>query len=66
MPRIAPAQQEKTIEHGKDVADEMDPILEHCIKELTAAVEIKDIQSFRAALEALILNCFDQKKEENG
>lgn len=31
----------------------------HCVQELMDSVEHKDVKSFRAALEALVLNMFD-------
>ncbi len=57
-PRIAPKQEEKLIN-----GSESDHLEDHCMKELMDAVESKDVKSFRAALEALILNCFEDEDE---
>lgn len=32
---------------------------DHCIDELMSAVESKNVMSFRSAIEALVLNCFE-------
>lgn len=40
----------------------MDPLEEHCIGELFDAIESKDVVSFRQALEAFVMNCFEEEK----
>ncbi len=36
---------------------------EHCASELMSAVENKDVKQFRAALEALVLDMFEDEQE---
>lgn len=59
MPRIADQSDET-------MTDSDDPLEQHCVKELIEAVGNKDVKAFRAALEALILNCFDDGDEDDG
>lgn len=52
-PRIAPPMEHKSV--GLDASDKLD---EHLNQELLDAVADKNVARFRAALEALILNLF--------
>ena len=38
---------------------------EHCVGELMEAVASKNVMKFRQALEALVLNLFEQEEEPN-
>lgn len=61
-PRIAPKQEEKLVN-----APQSDLLEDHCIGELMEAVESKNVKAFRAALEALVMNCFeDEGNEDDG
>ena len=51
--------EEKSI--GLNVSEKLE---DYCIDELWEAVANKDVSSFRKALEALILNCFDDDEPE--
>lgn len=64
FPRVAvDGPEPKTIEHGKQLdADSI--VEEYCVKELMHAVENKDIRAFRAAIEALVLDCFEDAEEK--
>lgn len=37
-----------------------DHLEEHCAGELMEAVEKKDVKAFRSAVEALVMNCFEE------
>lgn len=59
-PRIAPKQEEKLV--NAPVSDHLE---DHCVSELWAAVPTKDVKSFRSALLALVMNCFDYDGEDD-
>jgi hypothetical protein len=52
-PRIADPMNVKVIGSPSDILEE------HCIGELMTAAKDKDVISFRKALEALVMNCFE-------
>jgi len=59
-PRIAKPMEEKS--YGLDSSEQME---EFCIDELMEAVANKDVESFRNALEALVMNCFEEEEEDD-
>ena len=52
--------EEKTVN-----GDPEDILEEHCIHEMMEAVERKDIPAFRRAMEALVLNMFEESGEDH-
>lgn len=58
IPRIADPKRNEPMD------DDLDALESHCVGELMEAVERKDIKAFMAAIEALVLNCFEG--ESNG
>ena len=59
VPRIAPPMEEKLYNGSPS------EILEdHCLSELMDAAKDKNVSAFRKALEALVINCFEE--ESNG
>ena len=58
-PKIANPMDEMS--YGGSMADQIE---EHCISELMDAVKSDDLPMFRKALEALILNCFDEENSD--
>lgn len=59
MPRIAtPPEHEKLI--GGTYEDHMES---HCIKELMDAVHEQDVNKFRSAVQALVMNMFEHEEE---
>lgn len=59
-PRVAPPMEEKTVNGSMD-----DQIFDHCSEELMEAVKSKDHMGFRRALEALVLNMFEDESKES-
>jgi hypothetical protein len=57
-PRVAPPMDEKA--YGFDPDEE---ITEHCIQELMRAATDRDVPAFRAAIQALVLQMFDDAEE---
>ncbi len=41
-----------------------DKLEEHCLQELMEAIKDKDVAKFRSAMEALILNMFEETTDE--
>lgn len=61
LPRVAPAQpEEKMVNESSE-----DQLERHCIQELWDAIERKDVGAFRSAMEALILNLFEEDEEQD-
>jgi len=58
-PRTGPKPDEKLVQGSAT-----DHLEEHCVGELMDAVKSKDVRAFRSALEALILNCFDEESDD--
>lgn len=54
LPRIAAPMDEKSV--GFDADDKLE---EHCFQELKDACQSHDVKAFRAALEAIVMNCFE-------
>lgn len=61
MPRIAPKPTEEKLVQGSA----SDHLEDYCVGELMEAVEEKNIKKFREAIEALVLNCFDDNSQES-
>lgn len=57
-PRVAPPMEEKTV--GGSLEDKLD---DHLAGELMAACAEKNVKRFREALEALVLNCFEEETD---
>jgi hypothetical protein len=62
IPRVADKPQEEKLIN----ASSSDHLEDHCLDELFEAAENKNIQRFRAAVEAFVLNQFDFDGEQNG
>ena len=62
LPRIQTEPTEEKLINGS-ASDHID---DHCATELMDATETKDVPKFRAALEALVLNCFENVEAEDG
>lgn len=58
-PRIAKPMEEKSV--GQSYADQIE---DFCIDELMEAATVKNVGAFRKALEALILNCFEDEEPD--
>lgn len=58
-PRVAPPMEEKS--YGLSASDKLD---QHCTEELMEAMGSKDVKRFRSALEALIMNMFEEQEEQ--
>lgn len=56
-PRIAKSMEQKS--YGLSSSDKLE---EHCIDELMDAVATQHVSAFRKALEALVLNCFEDEE----
>lgn len=56
-PRIAAPREEKLIN-----GSESDHLEDHCIGEMWSAIEAKDVKGLRSAMEALVLNMFDDEE----
>jgi hypothetical protein len=56
LPRI----QSKPLEEKLVQGSASDHLEDHCIGELMDACPSKNVKAFRSALEALVLNCFDE------
>ncbi len=49
--------------------EDMSMLEDHCVNELMASIESKDVKAFRAAIEALVHDCFEDveaKEHLNG
>lgn len=57
-PRVAQPMEEKTINGSFE-----DNLEDHCVQELMEAVSLKDVSRFRSALEALVLNLFEEPQD---
>lgn len=57
-PRLAKPMEEKLVN-----GDSSDVLEQHCMSELFDAVEEKDHEKFRKALEALVMNMFEHDEE---
>lgn len=57
MPRFAAPMDTKTI--GGSASDKLE---EHCMNEMMDAVHVHDVKSFRSALEALVMNLFEEEE----
>ena len=62
LPRIATEPMEEKLVN----ASESDHVDDHCIGELFDACQNKDVERFKSAVEALVLNLFDFDGEDNG
>lgn len=60
LPRVAPEAPDQKLVQGS----ESDLLDDHCFHELMDAVRAKDVKLFRQALEALVLNCFEEDKQD--
>lgn len=58
-PRVAKPMEEKMINGTPE-----DHLESHCAGELIDAVESKDVAKFRSALEALLMNMFEEEAED--
>ena len=61
LPRVAP-ESEHSKDYGGSLSDQVD---DYCIGELMDAVKDKNVSGFRKALEALVLNCFEEEMEKS-
>lgn len=59
-PRSAPPPEEKLVNGSSS-----DHIEDHCFRELSEAIANKDVNMFRHALEALVMNCFETEGESD-
>lgn len=57
-PRLAKPMDEKS--YGLSASEQLE---EFCIDELFEAVQSKNVGTFRKAIEALVMNCFDYDNE---
>ncbi len=60
-PRVKVENEDDSYEHSPD---EDAVINSHLSHELISALETKDVRLFRDALEALVLNAFEQKEDD--
>ena len=61
FPRVAPKPMEEKLVQGS----ESDHMEDYCVGELFDACEQRDPKAFLAAVEALVLNCFDYEGGED-
>ncbi len=60
IPRIATAPMDEKLVQGSA----SDHLEDHCIGELFDACVNKDVKAFRSAVEALVMNCFEESEND--
>lgn len=58
-PRVAKPMEEKLVNGSPG-----EQLEEHCAGELMDAVSAKDVKAFRAAITALVMNCFEDEESK--